>query len=84
MCGIFAIFNLPGDANAYRQRALYLSKKLRHRGPDWSGCVVSGNHILCHERLAIVGQDRYDIDDCDSDPSGFKWLRPKDYLDRTF
>ncbi|KAG0021613.1 asparagine synthetase, partial [Entomortierella chlamydospora] len=55
MCGIFGIYNLPGDANAVRQRALLLSKKLRHRGPDWSGCTVAGNHILCHERLAIVG-----------------------------
>ncbi|KAF9910647.1 asparagine synthetase [Linnemannia zychae] len=55
MCGIFGVYNLPGDANAFRQRALFLSKKLRHRGPDWSGCTVAGNHILCHERLAIVG-----------------------------
>jgi hypothetical protein len=29
--------------------------RLRHRGPDWSGCTIAGNHILCHERLAIVG-----------------------------
>ena len=29
--------------------------RLRHRGPDWSGCTVAGNNILCHERLAIVG-----------------------------
>ncbi|KAF9124015.1 asparagine synthetase [Linnemannia schmuckeri] len=55
MCGIFGVYNLPGDAHAFRQRALFLSKKLRHRGPDWSGCTVAGNHILCHERLAIVG-----------------------------
>ncbi|KAF9168681.1 asparagine synthetase [Actinomortierella ambigua] len=55
MCGIFGVYNLPGDANGFRDRALYLSKKLRHRGPDWSGCTVAGNHILCHERLAIVG-----------------------------
>ncbi|KAG0226554.1 asparagine synthetase [Actinomortierella wolfii] len=55
MCGIFGVYNLPGDASEFRDRALYLSKKLRHRGPDWSGCTVAGNHILCHERLAIVG-----------------------------
>jgi asparagine synthetase B (glutamine-hydrolysing) len=29
--------------------------RIRHRGPDWSGCVVKGNHIMAHERLAIVG-----------------------------
>jgi len=57
MCGIFAVFNYQGDVSAYRQRALYLSKKIRHRGPDWSGCITSGNHIMAHERLAIVGVD---------------------------
>ncbi|KAG1138621.1 hypothetical protein G6F37_009916 [Rhizopus arrhizus] len=55
MCGIFAVYNYQGDVEAYRQRALYLSKKIRHRGPDWSGCVIAKNHIFCHERLAIVG-----------------------------
>jgi len=29
--------------------------RLRHRGPDWNGCKISGNNILCHERLAVVG-----------------------------
>eukprot|EP00842_Homolaphlyctis_polyrhiza_P001429 jgi/Hompol1/2287/HPOL_002142-RA len=56
MCGIFAIFN-HGDENrlALRQRAAQLAKRIRHRGPDWSGIKVAGNNILCHERLAIVG-----------------------------
>lgn len=27
MCGIFAVYNYQGDVEAYRQRALYLSKK---------------------------------------------------------
>ncbi|CAO3670445.1 unnamed protein product [Umbelopsis vinacea] len=57
MCGIFGVFNYQGDVSAYRQRALYLSKKIRHRGPDWSGCITTGNHIMAHERLAIVGVD---------------------------
>ncbi|CAB4392388.1 unnamed protein product [Rhizophagus irregularis] len=57
MCGIFAVFNYPDDIHAFRRRALLLSKQLRHRGPDWSGCKISGNNILCHERLAIVGVD---------------------------
>ncbi|CEP14488.1 hypothetical protein [Parasitella parasitica] len=55
MCGIFAVYNYQGDIESYRQRALYLSKKIRHRGPDWSGCYTVDKHILCHERLAIVG-----------------------------
>ncbi|ORY96968.1 asparagine synthase [Syncephalastrum racemosum] len=57
MCGIFSVFNYQGDVEAYRQRALYLSKKIRHRGPDWSGMYTTKNHIMSHERLAIVGVD---------------------------
>ncbi|KAJ1830627.1 asparagine synthetase [Coemansia sp. RSA 2706] len=57
MCGIFGVYNYYGDVNEFRQRALDLSKRVRHRGPDWSGCVVAGNSIMCHERLAIVGID---------------------------
>ncbi|OMH79717.1 putative asparagine synthetase [glutamine-hydrolyzing] [Zancudomyces culisetae] len=55
MCGIFCVFNYWGDTEAYRTRALELSKKLRHRGPDHNGCVIKGNNIMCHERLSIVG-----------------------------
>ncbi|KAJ2524125.1 asparagine synthetase, partial [Coemansia sp. RSA 2049] len=57
MCGIFCVFNYQGDVEKYRHRALELSKQIRHRGPDWSGCVVADNSIICHERLAIVGVD---------------------------
>ncbi|KAI0233876.1 asparagine synthetase [Massospora cicadina] len=41
MCGIFAILNYFSDINEIRNRALGLSKLLRHRGPDWSGCHLS-------------------------------------------
>lgn len=57
MCGIFAVLNYDGDIKYFRQKALNHSKRIRHRGPDWSGCVVSGNNIFCHERLAIIGVD---------------------------
>ncbi|KAI8908912.1 asparagine synthase [Gorgonomyces haynaldii] len=56
MCGIFAVFNAQ-NPTAFRARATQLSKKIRHRGPDWSGLVIKDNHVLCHERLAIVGID---------------------------
>ncbi|KAI9005658.1 asparagine synthase [Hyaloraphidium curvatum] len=56
MCGIFACFGVS-DAQGFRQRALQLSKRIRHRGPDWNGCIVIRNNIICHERLAIVGVD---------------------------
>ena len=54
MCGIVAIFNIKSDLERYRQQALEMSKKLRHRGPDWSGIFCENNTILAHERLAIV------------------------------
>jgi asparagine synthase (glutamine-hydrolysing) len=54
MCGIFAAH---GIENPSQDRAKFIacSKKLRHRGPDWSGCFVGKDGVLVHERLAIVG-----------------------------
>ena len=37
MCGITAIFNIHSSAADLRQQALKMSKRIRHRGPDWSG-----------------------------------------------
>lgn len=56
MCSILGIFGLqPGDdAQALRRRALELSQRQRHRGPDWSGVHLDDDVILVHERLAIV------------------------------
>ena len=54
MCGITAIFNIKDDVNALRRKALDMSKKIRHRGPDWSGIYCGRSAILCHERLSIV------------------------------
>ncbi|KAJ7097983.1 asparagine synthase-domain-containing protein [Mycena belliarum] len=56
MCGIFAVHGLEKPASD-RARFIACSKRLRHRGPDWSGCFVGNNGILVHERLAIVGVD---------------------------
>ncbi|HAS62798.1 MAG TPA: asparagine synthase B, partial [Vibrio sp.] len=55
MCSIFGILDIKSDAAQLRPVALEMSKKLRHRGPDWSGIYTSDNAILAHERLAIVG-----------------------------
>ncbi len=54
MCSILAILDIPGDAAAYRARALKLSRLQRHRGPDWSGVDVCPGGVMVHERLAIV------------------------------
>lgn len=54
MCGIVAIFNIRQQTAELRQKTLQMSRKIRHRGPDWSGIYCGGSAILAHERLAIV------------------------------
>ena len=54
MCGIVGVFELKQDAGTLRQQVLEMSKKLRHRGPDWSGIYCGDKAILAHERLSIV------------------------------
>ena len=54
MCGIVSILNIQEQTPALRQKALRMSQKIRHRGPDWSGIYVGGSAILAHERLSIV------------------------------
>ena len=67
MCGIVAILNVKEQTQALRQKALKMSQKIRHRGPDWSGIYCGGSAILAHERLSIVdpesgGQPLYSPD----------------------
>ncbi|OIP35760.1 MAG: asparagine synthase B [Deltaproteobacteria bacterium CG2_30_63_29] len=54
MCSILAILDIHDDHEALRALALKLSKRLRHRGPDWTGIYADERAILAHERLAIV------------------------------
>jgi asparagine synthase (glutamine-hydrolysing) len=54
MCGIVGIFEIHGSSEQLRIKALEMSKKIRHRGPDWSGIFVDEHAIIAHERLAIV------------------------------
>ena len=54
MCGIVAILNVSEQTHELREKALKMSQKIRHRGPDWSGIYCGGTAILAHERLSIV------------------------------
>jgi asparagine synthase (glutamine-hydrolysing) len=54
MCGIVGIFEINGTSEQLRTKALEMSKRIRHRGPDWSGIFVDKRAIIAHERLAIV------------------------------
>lgn len=54
MCGIVAEFGSKIGTDEQRNEVLKMSKKIRHRGPDWSGIFCSENAIMAHERLSIV------------------------------
>ncbi len=54
MCGIVSIFNIAEQTQELRRKALSMSQKIRHRGPDWSGIYCGGSAILAHERLSII------------------------------
>lgn len=67
MCGIVSILNVAQQTQALREKALRMSQKIRHRGPDWSGIYCGGSAIMAHERLSIVdpesgGQPLYSPD----------------------
>jgi asparagine synthase (glutamine-hydrolysing) len=54
MCGVVGVFDLKKSAAELRPQVLEMSKKLRHRGPDWSGIYCGEKAIIAHERLSIV------------------------------
>jgi len=54
MCGIVCAFDLKQKSEVLRTQVLEMSKKIRHRGPDWSGVFSNDKTIMAHERLAIV------------------------------
>ena len=54
MCGIVCAFDLKQSSEILRPQILEMAKKIRHRGPDWSGIYSDNNAILAHERLGIV------------------------------
>lgn len=67
MCGIVCVFDLKTSSQVIRPQILDMSKKVRHRGPDWSGMYYGDKVIMAHERLAIVdpisgGQPLYSKD----------------------
>ena len=54
MCGIVGMFEISSDAESFRPQVLKMARKIRHRGPDWSGIYCGDKTILAHERLSIV------------------------------
>ncbi|TVU27541.1 hypothetical protein EJB05_30160 [Eragrostis curvula] len=55
MCGILAVLGCAAaDEKDKRARVLELSRRLKHRGPDWSGLCQVGDCYLSHQRLAII------------------------------
>jgi asparagine synthase (glutamine-hydrolysing) len=67
MCGIIGVFDVKTNVQSLRPQVLDMAKKIRHRGPDWSGIYCGNNVLMAHERLAIVdpqsgGQPLYSDD----------------------
>jgi len=54
MCGIVCAFDIKQQVQALRPQVLKMSKRIRHRGPDWSGVFSDEKAIMAHERLSIV------------------------------
>ena len=54
MCGIVCLFDAKQKTEILRPQVLEMSKKIRHRGPDWSGIFQNEKVVFSHERLAIV------------------------------
>src|SRR5574344_73742 len=56
MCGFVGVFDIDQvkESNKLREQTLKMSKKIRHRGPDWSGIYCNKKCILSHERLSII------------------------------
>ncbi len=54
MCGIVGVFDLKIESQKLRPQVLQMAKRLRHRGPDWSGIYCGEKAVLAHERLSIV------------------------------
>lgn len=54
MCGFVGVFELMQSVDVLRPQIQKMAKKIRHRGPDWSGIYCGEKAILAHERLSIV------------------------------
>ena len=53
MCGIVCAFDLKQKSEDLRPQILEMSKKIRHRGPDWSGIFSDENAILANVNAFI-------------------------------
>ena len=54
MCGFVGVFDITQETKKLRAQVLSMAKKIRHRGPDWSGVYTGDKAIMAHERLSIV------------------------------
>ena len=54
MCGIVCALNKKEDSSVLRNKVLEMSKKLRNRGPEWSGIYCDEYVVLAHDSFSIV------------------------------
>ncbi len=52
MCGIVCLFDAKQKTDALRPQILEMSKKIRHRGPDWSGIFQSEKTVFSSRKIS--------------------------------
>lgn len=66
MCGIVVVLGSAEEEAPLRTRVLEAARRVRHRGPDWSGIAIQRRqdgegrprlNVLAHERLGIVAPE---------------------------
>ena len=62
MCGIVCAFDLKEKRSSLRPKVLEMSKKVRHRGPDWNGIFDSGNLNINIMSKSIISRGNHHID----------------------
>ena len=48
MCGIVCALDIKQKVEILRPKVLEMSRKVRHRGPDWIGIHCVDNVLLAH------------------------------------
>ena len=69
MCGFVGAFDLnsgsvpvdEGLKQQLREQVIAMSRKIRHRGPDWSGVYSDENAVLSHERQQLDRRSQYSL-----------------------
>ena len=65
MCGIVCLFDAKQKTEGLRSQVLEMSKKIRHRGPDWSGVFQDEKVISYFWKTAFIYKRRKSSISCE-------------------